>query len=201
MTGWSSPYSFTATGGAPVITSPAAGVNVIPIPDITWTPVANAKSYNIQIARLGVDFTYIQTVGIALPTYSPTNPLPTGSYRVWVQAVKSDGTTLPWSAPVNFTVALNEIEQPSGEIPELLAVLLPTTADAQADFVAESQAQANFDAADYQSSPDIDASPAEIVAMLPPEALSLPSEPFAEALLEQLAAESGAAEWWMLQNV
>ncbi len=200
MTGWSSPYSFTATGGVPVITSPKTGDNVIPIPDITWTPVTGAKSYNIQIAWLGVDFTYIQSVGISITEFAPTDPLPTGSYRVWVQAVNADGTTLPWSAPVNFSVALNEVEQPAGEIPELLAVLLPTTGDAQTVVVAESQAQATFDAANYDSPPDITAVPGEIVAMLPPEALNLPSESFAEELLEQLAGESGAAAWWMLQN-
>jgi predicted phage tail protein len=138
MTDWSAPYSFTATGGVPVITSPTTGDNVVPIPDITWTPVTGAKSYNIQIAWLGVDFTYIETVGITLTTFAPTDPLPTGSYRVWVQAVNADGTKLPWSAPVNFTVALNEEVLPSGEIPELLAVLLPTTEDAQADVVEES---------------------------------------------------------------
>ena len=200
MTDWSSPYSFTATGGVPVITSPAAGDNVIPIPDITWTPVVGAKSYSIQIAWLGEDFTYIQTVGITLPTFAPTDPLPTGSYRVWVQAVTEDGTTLPWSAPVDFSVALNENELPSGEIPELLAVLLPTTGDAQADVVAESQAQARFDAANHDSAPDIDAVPVESVAMLPVETLSLPSEPFIEEILEQLAGETGAAEWWMLRD-
>ena len=200
MTDWSSPYSFTATGGVPVITSPAAGDNVIPIPDITWTPVVGAKSYSIQIAWLGVDFTYIQTVGITLPTFAPTDPLPTGSYRVWVQAVNEDGTTLPWSAPVDFSVALNENELPSGEIPELLAVLLQTTGDAQQDVVAESQAQARFDAANHDSAPDIDAVPVESVAMLPVETLSLPSEPFIEEILEQLAGETGAAEWWMLRD-
>lgn len=207
MTAWSAQYPFTATGGVPVITSPKSGDNVIQIPDITWTPVVGAKSYNIQIARLGVDFTYIQTVGITLPTFAPTDPLPNGSYRVWVQAVNADGTTLPWSAPVNFSVTLNENELPSGEIPELLAVLLPTTGDAQTDVVAESRAQATFDAANYGSPPDINAAPneiavsGEVVAMLPVDALNLPSTPFAEALLEQLAGESGAAEWWMLQNI
>lgn len=200
-TGWSSPYTFNATGGVPVITSPKAGDNVIPIPDITWTPVTGAKSYNIQIAWLGVDFAYIQTVGITLPTFAPTAPLSTGSYRVWVQAVNADGTKLPWSAPVDFSVALNDNELPFGEIPELLAVLLPTTGDAQADVVAETQAQAWFDAANYDSPPDIHEIPSEIATMFPRQALSLPSQPFAEELLEQLAGESGPAEWWMLQNV
>lgn len=200
MTDWSAPYSFTATGGVPVITSPASGDNVVPIPDIKWTPVTGAKSYNIQIAWLGVDFTYIEATGITLPTFAPTDPLPTGSYRVWVQAVNADGTTLPWSDPVNFTVALNEEELPSGEIPELLAVLLPTTEDAQADVVEESMAQSEFDAANYDSPPDINAVPGQSAATVSVAVQNLPSEPFAEELLEQLAGESGAAEWWMHQN-
>ena len=200
-TGWSLPYSFAATGGVPVITSPKSGDNVIPIPDITWTPVTGAKSYNIQIAWLGVDFTYIQAVGISIAKFAPTDPLPTGSYRVWVQAVNADGTTLPWSAPANFSVVLNEVELPSGEIPELLAVLLPTAGNTQTAVVAESQSQATFDAANYDSPPDIDAVPAASVVMLPMDALNFPGEPFSEELLEQLAGQSGAAEWWMLQNI
>ena len=200
VTEWSSPYSFNSTGGAPVITSPGGGDNVVPIPDITWTPVNGAKSYNIQIAWLGVDFTYIQTVGITLPTFAPTDPLPTGAYRVWVQAVTEDGTTLPWSSPVNFTIVSNDIESTTGEIPELLAVLLPTTGDNQAEVVAESKGRAKSNAEHYNSPPEIDVVPAEIVAMHPVEAQSLPGGPLAEALLEKLAAESGAAEWWMLQG-
>ena len=96
---------------------------------------------------------------------------------------------------------LNEVELPSGEIPELLAVLLPTAGNTQTAVVAESQSQATFDAANYDSPPDIDAVPAASVVMLPMDALNFPGEPFSEELLEQLAGQSGAAEWWMLQNI
>ena len=199
-TDWSSPYSFTTTGGAPVITSPTTGTNVVPIPDIKWTPVADAKSYNVHISWIDNDFDYILASGISITEFAPTDPLPTGSYRVWVQAVTEDGTTLPWSAPVVFTVTLNENEIPSGEIPELLAVLLPPHGNTQADVVEESHAQASFDAANYDSPPDINAFPTEFVAMIPLEVHTLPTEPLIEELLEQLAGESGAVEWWMLQS-
>ena len=145
LTGWSVPFLFEATGGVPVITSPNANDDVLPIPDITWTPVPDAKSYDIWIAWVGEDFDYIQTSEITLTTYSPTDPLPTGTYRVWVRAVKADGTALPWSKPVTFTVASIDMEQAAGEVPELLAALLPTNGVVQAREMDEPAAGKSID--------------------------------------------------------
>lgn len=200
MTSWSAPYTFTATGGVAIITSPTAGENVIPIPDITWTAVPDAKTYNIQIAWLGVDFTYIQTVGISITTFAPTDPLPTGSYRVWVQAVKADGTTLPWSAPVDFSVASNEGELPAGEIPELLAVLLPTRAETQDNTGTDSQAAQPVEISAPDAHPDHDLADARAVVIPPTHETVLPDVPFLDGVLEQLAEVDGAAEWWMPQS-
>jgi len=200
MTGWSTPYSFEATGGVPIITFPAAGTNVVPIPDITWTPVPDAKSYDIWIAWVGEDFDYIRVSGIALTTFAPTDPLPTGTYRVWVRAVKSDGTVLPWSKPVNFTVALNDLEQPAGEVPELLAALLPTTSDVQADSVPDAAPKRSMDPGTSDVSADSGRMPSESIAMLSAPTVFSAMTPETEGFIQQLAEECMSVEWWMPQG-
>ena len=197
MTGWSAPYSFEATGGVPIITFPVSGTNVLPIPDITWTPVSDAKSYDVWIAWVGEDFDYIRVSGIALTTFAPTDPLPTGSYRVWVRAVKADGTALPWSTPVNFTVALNDVELPAREVPELLAALLPTTKDVQADSDAEAPARESMDPGTSNLPADSDRVLFESVAMLSTPTVNPAMTPETEGLIQQLAEECMSAEWWM----
>ena len=193
LTEWSTPFSFEATGGVPIITSPKEGDNVIPIPDFTWAPVPDAKSYDIWIAWVGEDFDYIRTSGIVLTTFSPNDPLPTGSYRVWVRAVKTDGTVLPWSTPVNFTVASNDVEQPAGEVPELLAALLPTTGDIQA----EVSATESVDPGNADVPADSDRVPFEPIAMLTTPVFIPAMTPETEGIIQQLAEECMSAEWWM----
>ena len=197
LTGWSAPYAFEATGGAPMITSPAANANVLPIPDITWTPVSDAKSYDIWIAKVGDKYDYIRASGITLTTYTPTDPLPTGTYRVWVRAVKTDGTALAWSTPITFTVTSNDAEQPSAEFPKLLAALLQTTGDAQADAVAEVAKRKSIEPEITNAPTDIDGIPFESTAILPTPA-AIPAMTLAtEGFIQQLAEQCTAAEWWM----
>jgi fibronectin type 3 domain-containing protein len=102
---WSEPYQFTATGGAPVILTPANNSSTInPLPRVTWTPVAEAVTYNIQVALIGGRFDFITVSGLTTNRFTPANPLNAGTYRVWIQAVTSDGRKLPWSAPSTFRV-------------------------------------------------------------------------------------------------
>ncbi|MEJ7590878.1 MAG: hypothetical protein WKF77_04965, partial [Planctomycetaceae bacterium] len=196
---WSTPFAFQATGGAPIITSPAANTNVIPIPDITWTPVPNAKSYDIWIAWIGEDYDYIRASGVLLTTFAPTDPLPTGSYRVWVRAVTAEGRELSWSAPVDFTVALNGVEQPEGEVPELLATLLPAIGDVQADATVEIEAGKSKDRRTSDVPTDNVGIGFETVAMLSMPAAMPAMTPETEVFIQQLAAECTSAEWWMPQ--
>jgi hypothetical protein len=102
---WSEPYQFTATGGAPVILTPANNSSTInPLPRVTWTPVAEAVTYNIQVALIGGRFDFITASGLTTNRFTPANPLNAGTYRVWIQAVTSDGRKLPWSASSTFRV-------------------------------------------------------------------------------------------------
>lgn len=197
LTGWSTPYSFEATGGVPIITSPLANTNVVSIPNITWTPVPDAKSYDIWIAWVGEDFDYIRASGIALSSFSPTDPLPTGTYRVWVRAVKADGTALPWSTPVTFTVASSGVEQSAGAVPELLAALLPTTGEVQADSAADVAVRQSVEATAQDVPPESDFVLFDSIAILPmPVEVSAMTQE-TEGLIQQLAEECMSAEWWM----
>jgi hypothetical protein len=199
LTGWSKAYAFEATGGAPVITSPVANTSVLPIPDITWTAVPDANSYEIWFAWVGEDYDYIVADGIASTNYSPTGPLPTGTYRVWVRAIKSDGSALPWSTPVTFSVAANEVEKMEVEVPELLVALLPATGNSRANAVAETMAG---DPIEPEARNEVNSGvrlPSESVATLPTSAVVAMSAE-TEGFIQQLAQQCATEEWWMPQS-
>ncbi len=105
---WSAPYTITASGGRPVVTSPTES-EVVDFPVFTWVGVDGAASYEIWVAYLGVDFTFINVEGITGTSYMPIDPtdpnsvpLNAGDYRVWVRAIFADGTRGLWSNPVTF---------------------------------------------------------------------------------------------------
>ena len=199
LTEWSAAYTFEATGGRPIITSPVADTIASPLLIITWTPIVEAKSYNVWITQTGANGAYINATGIDTPVFSPTDPLPTGTYRVWVQAVKADGTVLPWSKPVTFFVASLDVAQPAGEVPELLAALLPTTGDVQVESITEVATRKSIDE-------DAANVPAEN-ARIPVESIAMRSTPAMAAMtpetgdiIQQLAEECMSTEWWMPQG-
>lgn len=102
---WSEPYTFTCTGGAPLIVDPVNGsASANPLPLIRWEGVKEAKTYEIMIALIGKNFNFLRQSGLSSTSFSPNEPLNSGDYRVWVRGVTADGTSLPWSDAVNFTV-------------------------------------------------------------------------------------------------
>lgn len=105
---WSAPHPFQATGGAPLITSPAAGPTTDVTPDFVWEGVDGAETYEIFVAHLGVDFTFINVDGLTTTSYTHPDPFATGTYRVWVRAIFADSTMSPWSAAVTIDVAFND---------------------------------------------------------------------------------------------
>ncbi len=201
FTGWSEAYAFEATGGgAPVITAPTANANVSPIPNITWNAVPEAKSYEIWFALVGQDFDYIVESGITATNYAPTSPLPTGTYRVWVRAVRMDDTKLPWSVPVTFRVAANDVKQSGTDIPVLLASLLSTDEAIQFEAIPVATARPSFE-------PDISGAPTdrdtflpESIALLPAPSTTIPATCETESLIQQLAEQCATEEWWMPQG-
>ena len=204
VTAWSQPYKFTATGGAPVITSPVNGATASTLPTITWAGVAEADHYEIHIAWVNVDFDYIQATGITTTEFTPTDPLNTGTYRVWVRAIKVDGTALDWSRPVNFFVA-DAAQSPGAatvslDLVVLTSLLSPEAAANPAASVAEQPATIRNGAAavsDEQSSGD-DAGQILRSRAGDLQSAENPAWPaVAEAeLIEKLAQACTTEEWW-----
>ena len=100
----------------PVVTGPAAN-NLIARPTISWTPVPEAASYEVWINNLSTGANpYLQTT-TTTTTLTPDADLEIGRHRVWVQGLKSDGTRLGWSSPLNFNVRTQStIFEPVGKI-------------------------------------------------------------------------------------
>ncbi len=195
-TPWSEPYKFTATGGAPVITSPTDNQTTLALPTITWVGVTNAVSYDIHIAWIGVDFTYIERTGITNTSFTPENPLNQGSYRVWVRAVLADGTILPWSTQTTFIVADSAVPQGESDVLDVSALLTSLPSHVQSNAAEKNNSQA-------KEMPVADEPPAAIVAddVQPPGSTDVPVESEqlnleGSELIAQLAEACVDTEWW-----
>lgn len=104
---WSKEVDINTDGRTTVLTPTGSTSN--PRPVISWKKVDGATGYQIWVNRLGVQEKIIfQTVGTTnvsptIESFTPISNLPTGNYRVWMQAING-GTTAPWSAFVDFSI-------------------------------------------------------------------------------------------------
>lgn len=109
---WSAGHQFQIV--RPVITGevPANTATIDSTPTITWTDVG-ANQYEIWITQLngttpgGTALTgptlITNLVGIQGTSYTPTDPLGNGDFRVWVRPLDDDGEPGLWSRQFNFT--------------------------------------------------------------------------------------------------
>ncbi len=198
LTDWSELFSFTATGGTTVVLS--ATVSPTRRATITWAPVAEAVTYEVQIAWLGTNIDYLHPTGITGLTYTTTSALSPGNYRAWVRGVKADGTFLGWSRPFDFTVVSTEAVPVNADgdmlvvLESALSVEKSTTTGAE-DTAAVVQGEQGDHSADAAT---VDAT--ENIAIVTPE--SVPSSPEYAVdsddalLIEQLAEACAKQEWW-----
>ena len=198
FTEWSELYLFTSTGGSSVVVS--ATVAPTRQATITWAPVAEAATYEVQIAWLGTNIDYLHPTGITVLSYTTTPALTAGNYRAWVRGVKADGTFLNWSKPFDFTVVSTEVT-PTVEGGDMLVVLVSAlTAEKNETAQPESDTSAAHSERVDDSAEADTVETTEIVAVVAPE--SVPSAPeytldSEEALLiEQLAEACTKQEWW-----
>lgn len=100
LTPWSaaSPFVVAETVGAPIITAPAATINS-PIPDITWTAVTGAATYDVEVLNTltGNSVAYTAT-GITTTVHRPTSALAAGTYDIRVRSIDAVGGPSAWSA-------------------------------------------------------------------------------------------------------
>ena len=199
FTDWSDLFAFTATGGASVVQSVA--VSPTRRATITWAPVAEAATYEVQIAWIGTNIDYLHPTGITVLSYTTSSALSPGNYRVWVRAVKADGTFLGWSKPFDFTVVATELLTPSQDDAEMLAVLKSelssekiTPAAAASEVIADQPDRSES----YADSKAVQ--PGQTFAVVIPESVQAPSQNSLEqedsVLIEQLAQACTQQEWW-----
>ncbi|MCA9063185.1 MAG: hypothetical protein KDA96_09000 [Planctomycetaceae bacterium] len=207
-TRWSLPWEFTATGGVPVILSPAANSTAFPLPTITWTPVADAATYEVWISQVGVNFTYLVQNGIATNSFTPANPLDAGTYRVWVRAITSTGSALTWSSAVQFVVADADSSAPTKDVLLTSAVQEPLTppvavtrrAKPAVDATEQVQVTRTVTVRRDQNSRSAAETPVEppVVDAAAPAMISTPvsTDEIPAATVEELASRFVAETWW-----
>lgn len=122
---WSSPIEFQV-GGRPTLLTPV-GSGGDTTPEFTWTPVAGAASYNLWVDRADVYVRgFVNLTGLTAAAWTPSSPMPTGTYRAWVQAVSSTGALSAWSVITVFTIAATpeSPESPASSAAETAPMLL-----------------------------------------------------------------------------
>ena len=95
---WSESETFTIS--RPRITSPAP-VTLDTTPTITWTNLG-APRYELWVNQVGGTNRIIYQSALTTTSFTPTTPLPNGTYDVWVRAIAADGEAGLWSPKYQF---------------------------------------------------------------------------------------------------
>ena len=202
--GWSSTYQFVSSGGAPVITSPTGGTTQAFL-NVEWTPVDDAVSYEIWVSEDRVNFTAYNVQGITTTTFSAADPLNDNIYRIWVRALRTDGTYGPWSQPVVIQGGIVSNEEADEVEEETLLVNLDVFPESDAGEKATDAVQTRelppVEAITYgdeltdeqQMHPEVKIAPPARTDIDPVVA----TQNVADDLLVQIAENCVDAEWWM----
>ena len=207
---WSAGYTLEASGGRPVITTPSQGDMVVDTP-FEWLGIEGAVSYEIWVDHSGVDYDFINVDGITETSYFHPDPLPLGSFRVWVRALFADGTYSPWSLPVSFETVV-ELDSADENQESTLLASLSTDVSVEVTPTENPDQRQNS----HQSRAvriDTDSNSAEVMSAVVAQAFAQPEmsqnelvgeesvvEPLPEDLLTQLAQECVDTEWWDLSR-
>lgn len=102
---------------APAITAPT-GDTTDTTPEITWTAVPGAASYELRVFDVTDDMLAFPTItGIIEPNFTLTTPLELGEYTFEVRAFTAQGAEGEWSTPlVSLVGAPSTISQPTGRV-------------------------------------------------------------------------------------
>lgn len=100
---WTAPIDIYI-GGRTEMLSPAGSSNNT-TPTFAWRPVDGAGRYDLWVNQVGGQAQIIRQQNLTGTSYTPTIPLPSGTYRAWIRAISSTGQLSLWSLDVAFTVA------------------------------------------------------------------------------------------------
>lgn len=98
---WSAASSFSIGLEAATITS-SGGETSDDTPTIEWTASNGATEYDVWVNHIGVENQVIRT-RVSGTSFTPTEPLLDGEYRIWVQA-EDENVQAAWSNGLTFEV-------------------------------------------------------------------------------------------------
>lgn len=87
----------------PGILGPIGGT-VLQSPQISWTSVGGASSYDVWISNLSTAQSPVILTNVSSTNYTAPDPLGIGRYRVWVRARSASGNLSAWSAYSDFQI-------------------------------------------------------------------------------------------------
>ncbi|MFO0864199.1 MAG: hypothetical protein U0744_06010 [Gemmataceae bacterium] len=102
--------------GAPTITAPIGTEPTNP-PTIAWTAVDAAANYDLWVDNVTTEASQVirqTSIPGGTTTFTPPNPLATGTYQVWVRAIDATGASTAWSVASFFSVGVPTITGPIG---------------------------------------------------------------------------------------
>lgn len=126
LTEWSpaAPFVIAETAAPPTVTAPVTtSTNVVPA--ITWTAVAQAASYQLEVADSAATGTPIVYAAEDLTAtfHRPATALDPGEYTVRVRSVDSSGSPSAWSSDYAFSIQAIG----AADVPEIVTPLLRST--------------------------------------------------------------------------
>ncbi|MFO0999420.1 MAG: hypothetical protein U0936_03720 [Planctomycetaceae bacterium] len=101
---WSSVQTFTI--GQIALSTPAP-VTMDTTPTFTWNnmdPGTKDTRYEFWLNQVGGQAKYIVESSLTTTTFTPSTPLPNGTYEAWVRPLAADGEAGLWSVPRRFVM-------------------------------------------------------------------------------------------------
>lgn len=106
-TKWSAERTFTSAA-RPVVTAPI-GATASMRPTIEWTAPADATSFDVYVSNLSTGQNAVVRQTTTSTSLTPGVDLGIGTYRVWIDGYRADGSRTGWSAPVTFQIRTRPI--------------------------------------------------------------------------------------------
>lgn len=115
-----SPFQLFDVKAPPVVTAPGGTITNTLRPQVTWTSVPGAVSYELQLDNATDNIRPLYRVsGIPVTQWTPPTDLNLAEYTVWVRAYNALGETSFWSAAQTFVVAPSPTAvTPQGRTPD-----------------------------------------------------------------------------------
>lgn len=101
---WSQVQTFTVGGAATPTITLATTETTNRQPTIAWTAVEDVDRYELWVNHVGVANRVIHLTDLQTNSFTPTESLAVGNYRIWVRAISQTGVAGTWSTAANLTI-------------------------------------------------------------------------------------------------